>query len=69
MIGIISYGAYVPLHRLGPETKGWGFPLEKAVAYYDEDSLTMAAAAALDCLGDCDRNSIDGLYFASTTSP
>jgi hydroxymethylglutaryl-CoA synthase len=69
MIGITSFGAYVPLHRLGPETKGWGFPFEKAVGYYDEDSLTMAVAAALDCLGDGSRNAIDGFYFASTTAP
>jgi hydroxymethylglutaryl-CoA synthase len=69
MIGITSYGAYVPAHRLGPETKGWGFPFEKAVGYYDEDSLTMAVAAALDCIQDHDRNAVDGLYFASTTAP
>ena len=69
MIGITSYGAYVPQHRLGPETKGWGFPFEKAVGYYDEDSLTMAVAAALDCLGSSDRNTIDGFFFASTTAP
>jgi hydroxymethylglutaryl-CoA synthase len=69
MTGIISYGAYVPLHRLGPETKGWGFPFEKAVGYYDEDSLTMAVAAALDCMDGSDRNAVDGFYFASTTAP
>jgi 3-hydroxy-3-methylglutaryl CoA synthase len=69
MIGITSYGAYVPLHRLGPETKGWGFPIEKAVGHYDEDSLTMAVAAALDCIGGNGRDAVDGLYFASTTAP
>jgi 3-hydroxy-3-methylglutaryl CoA synthase len=42
---------------------------EKAVASWDEDSLTMAVAAALDCIGDSDRNQIDGVYFASTTTP
>jgi len=68
MVGITSYGAYVPLHRLGPETKGWGFP-SKAVGYYDEDSLTMAVAAALDCIGGSDRSAIEGMYFASTTAP
>jgi 3-hydroxy-3-methylglutaryl CoA synthase len=64
MTGIVSYGAYVPLRRLstGPQ-------MEKAVANWDEDSLTMAVAAAIDCLGDIDRKSIDGLYFASTTPP
>jgi hydroxymethylglutaryl-CoA synthase len=69
MIGITSYGAYVPLRRLGPETEGWGFPFEKAVGYYDEDSLTMAVAASLDCLGRSDRTRIDGFYFASATAP
>ncbi len=64
MIGITSCGAYVPLRRLstGPQT-------EKAVANWDEDSLTMAVAAAIDCLGSLDRKTIDGLYFASTTPP
>ena len=64
MIGITSYGAYVPLRRLptGPQS-------EKAVANWDEDSLTMAVAAAADCLGGIKRETIDGLYFASTTPP
>jgi hydroxymethylglutaryl-CoA synthase len=64
MTGIVSCGAYVPLRRLstGPKT-------EKAVANWDEDSLTMAVAAAFDCLGKIDRKTIGGLYFASTTPP
>ena len=69
MIGITSYGAYVPLRRLGKGTSGWSLPNEKAVANWDEDSLTMAVAAATDCLGNIGRESIDGLYFASTTTP
>ncbi len=69
MAGIVSYGAYVPLRRLGPGTEGWNLPGEKAVANWDEDSLTMAVAAATDCLGDIDRRTVDGLYFASTTTP
>ncbi|NLE07938.1 MAG: hypothetical protein GX631_01625, partial [Dehalococcoidales bacterium] len=69
MVGIVSYGAYVPLRRLGKGTQGWRLPNEKAVAYYDEDSLTMAVAAAIDCLGDSDRQTVDGYYFASTTAP
>ncbi len=64
MIGIVSCGAYVPLRRLsnGPQ-------MEKAVAGWDEDSLTLAVAAAIDCLGGMERKAIDGLYFASTTPP
>ncbi|MFC2038672.1 hydroxymethylglutaryl-CoA synthase family protein [Chloroflexota bacterium] len=69
MAGIISYGGYVPLRRLGKGTQGWRLPTEKAVAYYDEDSLTMAVAAAIDCLGDIDRSTVDGMYAASTTLP
>jgi 3-hydroxy-3-methylglutaryl CoA synthase len=44
-------------------------PGERAVAGYDEDSLTMAVAAARDCLKGIDRASVGGLYFASTTAP
>ena len=69
MVGIVSYGAYVPVHRLGPGTRGWAAPTEKAVASWDEDSLTMAVEAALDAIGKSDRNKIDGAYYASTTSP
>ncbi|MDY6911301.1 MAG: OB-fold domain-containing protein [Chloroflexota bacterium] len=69
MAGIISYGAYVPYLRLGRAAIAKGLPGEKAVANFDEDSITMAVAAALDCLGGMERQTIDGLFFASTTSP
>lgn len=74
MVGITAYGAYIPWHRMDRQqcVKAWGgfgIPGEKAVAYFDEDSLTMAVEAALDCLGDSDSRAIDGLYFASTTAP
>lgn len=69
MAGITAYGAYIPWWRLGPESKEWNQRGERAVASFDEDSITMAVAAVLNCLGGTDRRSIDGLYFASTTSP
>ncbi len=75
MVGIRSYGAYIPLYRLERSeiVKAWRSPFpvpgEKAVANYDEDSLTMATAAAFDCMTGIDRQEIDGLFFASTTSP
>ena len=69
MAGIISYGAYVPRFRLGKETAGWGMPIEKAVANFDEDSITMAVAAGMDCVTGFDRDAINGLFFATTTSP
>ncbi|MEC9308728.1 MAG: 3-hydroxy-3-methylglutaryl CoA synthase, partial [Chloroflexota bacterium] len=69
MAGIIKFGAYIPKYRLGPETLGWNSRSERAVANFDEDSLTMAVAAGLDCIDDIDRKKIDGLIFASTTPP
>jgi len=69
MAGIISYGAYVPWHRMGKATRGWSSPNERAVANFDEDSITMAVAAALNCLGDHSHPAIDAAYFASTTPP
>ena len=78
MAGIISYGAYIPLQRINRKVisaaTGWStsaarLPGEKAVANYDEDSLTMAVAAAIDCLDGTGRENIDSLYFATTTPP
>jgi 3-hydroxy-3-methylglutaryl CoA synthase len=40
---------------------------EKAVANWDEDSITMAVAAAKDCLRGMTRDMVDGLYFATTS--
>jgi len=42
---------------------------ERAVAAWDEDSLTMAVEAGLDCLRGIDPKEIDGLFFATTSSP
>lgn len=69
MVGIVSYGAYIPIWRMNRELLGRGVSGERSVAGEDEDSLTMAVAAAIDCLGDLDRENIDGVLFASTTSP
>ena len=69
MAGIAAYGAYVPRYRLGPGTAGWNSRVERAVANFDEDSVTMAVAAGIDCLAGRDRNAIDGIIFASTTAP
>lgn len=74
MIGITAYGAYIPWHRMERQlcVKAWGgfgMPGEKAVAYFDEDSLTMGVAAGLDCMGDVAPGTIDGLYFSTTTPP
>ncbi len=55
MVGITAQGAYIPMLRLplaaisgaGRKTGGGG---EKAVANFDEDSVTMAVAAAMNWL-------------------
>jgi len=73
MTGITAYAAYLPLYRLNRAEIGraWGSggKGEKAVASHDEDSLTMAVAAAQQCLRGIDLDSVDGIYFASTTAP
>ena len=69
MIGIISFSVHVPLWRLARGTIVEGMRGEKAVANFDEDSITMSVAAALGSLDRVDREAIDGLFFASTTSP
>jgi 3-hydroxy-3-methylglutaryl CoA synthase len=69
MVGITSYGAYVPLWRLGREAIMKGLRGEKAIRNFDEDSTTMAVAAAIDCLKGQKREAIDAVFFASTTAP
>src|SRR3989475_6771971 len=73
MVGITSYGAYVPMPRLPLAAIGGGAVKpggpEKAVANWDEDAVTMAVAAAIDCLRGVDRASVDGVLFASTSYP
>ncbi|MCK5643921.1 MAG: hydroxymethylglutaryl-CoA synthase family protein, partial [Gammaproteobacteria bacterium] len=74
MIGIKSYGAYIPVYRLSANelARAWGGRGGKgeiAVANYDEDSITMAVEATVDCLGGMEYSIADGLYFASTTPP
>jgi len=42
---------------------------EKAVANFDEDSITMAVAAGIDAVRGIDPSKLDGVYFASTSMP
>jgi 3-hydroxy-3-methylglutaryl CoA synthase len=73
MIGITSYGAYIPMWRLpfaaigGGGRKVGGSSGERAVAGFDEDAVTMAVAAGADCLRGAERAAVDGLLFASTS--
>jgi hydroxymethylglutaryl-CoA synthase len=74
MAGIISYGAYIPLWRLSRDAiaEAWQSAStggERSIANNDEDTITMATEAAIDCLAGLQRDKVDGLYFASTTSP
>jgi hydroxymethylglutaryl-CoA synthase len=74
MAGIVSYGSYVPYRRLKraaiaqvlgvPAQKG-----ERAVASFDEDSVSMAVEAARDALRAAPRGLVDTLLFATTTPP
>jgi 3-hydroxy-3-methylglutaryl CoA synthase/NAD(P)-dependent dehydrogenase (short-subunit alcohol dehydrogenase family)/putative sterol carrier protein len=58
------------------QAMGWFAPAtlaiaqgERSVCNHDEDSLTMAVAAARDCLIGKDKKAIDGAYLCSTTLP
>lgn len=78
-VGILSYGAYIPMRRLSRKSivaaNGWFNSAlksqgkgERSMANWDEDSVTMAVAAARDCLGDRARD-IGALHLASTSLP
>ncbi|HUA34124.1 MAG TPA: OB-fold domain-containing protein [Candidatus Binataceae bacterium] len=74
MAGIVSYGSYIPYRRLkraaiaqvlgGVPGKG-----EKAVASFDEDSVSMAVEAVRDALKTRPKGTVQALLFASTTPP
>ena len=80
MIGIVSYGGYIPRLRLDRmsiyQQIGWLAPAvimvaqgERSMCNWDEDSLTMAVAATRDCLLGTNKQEVDALYLASTTLP
>ena len=80
MIGITSYGAYIPRLRLDRmaifQAMGWFAPAimmvaqgERSMCNWDEDAITMAVAASRDCLRGRDKRKLDALYLASTTLP
>jgi len=74
MSGIVSYGAYIPYYRLKKETAAGAFDKtagkgEKAVAYCDEDSITMAVAAAMDAMDAVAAETLTGVLFASASAP
>lgn len=77
--GILSFGAYVPSLRLDRkaifDAVGWAAPNlralasgERSVANWDEDSITMAVEAGLDCIADTGMP-VDHVSMISTTFP
>jgi len=74
MVGIVSYGAYIPIYRLSrdmPWLTWGGLPVggERSVANFDEDTITMAVEAGNNCLQGLNRDEVDALFLASTTTP
>ena len=80
MIGVTSFGAYLPRLRLSrksiAESNGWLDPSllalgkgERSMCNWDEDAVTMAVEAARDCLSGQDKAAVEGVYLASTSLP
>jgi len=69
--GIETYGAYIPITRLPLSVISGKAPkegdAEKAVAWSDEDSVTMAVAAGMNALRGVDCSKIDVVILATTT--
>jgi len=79
-VGVLSYGAYIPWLRMRRGTIAaaheWFAPAlrplaqgERAIAGWDEDTVTMAVEAARNCLLGIDRETIGAVSLASTTLP
>ena len=80
MVGITAYGAYIPKRRLNRmaiiQSMGWLAPGlrtaargERSMCNWDEDAMTMAVAAARDCVTGMDKSKINAAYLASTSLP
>ena len=83
MIGIVSYGAYIPKYRIKPSqiAQTWGKEVseiekslgvfEKAVASYDEDAITLSIEAAQRAIstGQIDPSQIGGITIGSESHP
>ncbi len=73
-VGITSYGSYVPYRRLkrAAIAQVLGIPAgkgERAVASFDEDSVSMAVEAVRDALAGSPTTNVRTLLFATTTPP
>lgn len=83
MIGIVSYGAYIPRHRIKPSqiAHAWGKSAdevekslgvyEKAVASVDEDAITLSLEAGYRALinGRIDPKAIGAITIGSESHP
>ena len=74
MAGIVSYGSYVPYRRLKRAAIAQVLGVvavkgERAVASFDEDSVSMAVEALRDALRGASGPPVQALLFATTTPP
>ena len=74
MTGIVSYGSYIPYRRLKRSAISavLGVPTgrgERAVASFDEDTISMAVEALRDALKGAPNVLPQALFFATTTAP
>src|ERR1700746_649726 len=74
MAGIVSYGSYIPYRRLKRSAIAavLGVPAgrgERAVASFDEDSVSMGVEALRDALKRAPNAIPSSLLFATTTAP
>lgn len=80
MIGITSFGAYIPRMRLQraaiAQANTWFDPSLKALARgersmcnWDEDTITMAVEAGRDAIAAAARKAMDALFLASANMP
>jgi hydroxymethylglutaryl-CoA synthase len=80
MVGVASFGGYIPRLRLSRKSivdaNGWFngalrayAKAERAICSWDEDALTMAVEAARDALADRPREGFKALYLATTSAP
>lgn len=82
MVGITSFGGYVPRLRLARkaivDAHAWADPGlagkargERSMCNWDEDAVTMAVEAARGCVNSLNGAApgIDAVYFASTSAP
>ncbi len=74
MAGIVSYGSYIPYRRLKRAAISQVLGInagkgERAVASFDEDSVSMAVEATRDALRGAHSGNVHTLLFATTMPP